>query len=289
MRIAVAANTASGGGFDPAPLLAALPGAELFECDDREGISAAAPDRIVVAGGDGSVGPLAALAGELAVPLAVIPIGTANDFARAHGLPDDLLAAADLARTGTTTRALELGRLADGRPFVNVASAGLASVAARRAHPLKPRLGALAYAVGAVRAAATAHPLEVAVRVDGRELFAGRCWQAIVAVSGAFGGGSGVEEARPDDGALDVVVLPAGSRVGLARRAWGMRRGTIAQQRSVEHARGTVIEVALPPGAELNVDGEIRRAGLERVTVEPRAFELVVPTAPAARRRGRGA
>jgi len=217
VRIAVAANTASGGGFDPAPLLADLPGAQLFRCDELAAIRAWAPERIAVAGGDGSIGPLAQLAGELGVPLAVIPAGTANDFARVHGLPDDPRAAAELARAGTIVRPLELGRLADGRPFVNAASAGLASVAARRARPLKPRLGALAYAVGAVRAAATARPLEVRVRVDGREIFAGRCWQAIVAVSGAFGGGSGVQEARPDDGALDIVVLPAGSRAGLAR------------------------------------------------------------------------
>src|SRR6185312_5787857 len=101
------------------------------------------------------------------------------------------------------------GTLAGGRPFVNVASAGLASVAARNAQPLKPRLGPLAYGVGAARAAASEQPLPVTVRADGREVFAGACWQVIVAVSGAFGGGSGVAEARPDDGVLDVVALPA--------------------------------------------------------------------------------
>src|ERR1700754_854227 len=185
VRIAVAANTASGGGFDPSPLLAALPEAQLFAPDDLDGIAAAAPDRIVVAGGDGPVGPLAALAGELGVPLAVIPIGTANDFARVHGLPTDLHAAAELARTGTTTRALELRRLADGRPFVNVASAGLASVAARNAQPLKARLGPLAYGVGAARAAARERPLPITVRADGRTVFEGGSWQVIVAVSGA--------------------------------------------------------------------------------------------------------
>jgi diacylglycerol kinase (ATP) len=277
VRIAVAANTASGGGFDPAPLVAAIPGAELFGCDELERIAAWEPDRIAAAGGDGTIGPLAELAGRLDVPLAVIPAGTANDFARVHGLPDDPAQAVELAATGSTTRALELGALADGRPFVNVASAGLASDAARLARPLKPALGALAYAVGAVRAATTAQPLPVTVTVDGRERFAGPCWQAIVAVSGAFGGGSGVAEAQPDDGALDVVVLPAGSRAGLARRAWGLRTQTIAQQHGVEHARGHVIEVGLPPGAELNVDGEIRRGGLERVTVRRDAFRLVVP------------
>jgi hypothetical protein len=51
---------------------------------------------------------------------------------------------------------------------------------------------------------------------------------------------------------------------------------TIAQQHDVPHERGRVIEVHLPDGSEINVDGEIRTGGLERVTVEPRAFRLVV-------------
>jgi diacylglycerol kinase (ATP) len=75
-------------------------------------------------------------------------------------------------------------------------------------------------------------------------------------------------------------VLPAGSRVGLARRAWGLRTQTIAQQDGVEHDQGLQIAVDLPPGAELNVDGEVRRGGLERVTAEPRAFRLVRPARP---------
>ncbi len=285
MRIALAANQGSGGGLDPEPLATAMRehGAhvEVFDCDEPSlaRIAAWEPERIAVAGGDGTIGPVAGLAGRLDVPLAVIAAGTANDFGRVHGLPDDLREAAVLAAAGTDTRPLELGRLADGHPFVNVASAGLATVAARAAEPLKPRLGALAYGVGAIRAAAAAAPLRATVRVDGRSAFAGECWQAIVAVSGAFGGGSGIAEADPDDGALDVVVLPAGSRIGLARRAWGLRAQTIAQQHGVEYARGRVVEVDLPHGTELNVDGEVRRGGLERVSVQPRAFRLVVPPA----------
>jgi diacylglycerol kinase family enzyme len=281
MRIALAANRASGGGLDPDPLAAAMrdAGADVTvgscEPESLEELAAAGPDRIAVAGGDGTVGAVADLAGRLGVPLAVIPTGTANDFARAHGLPQDALEAARLAATGTALEPLELGRLADGRPFVNVASAGLASVAARNAHPLKPRLGPLAYGVGALRAALSEHPLPVTIRVDGATVFEGGCWQVIVAVSGAFGGGSGVEEADPGDGVLDVVALPAGSRVALARRAWGLRTKTIAQQGKVDHHRGHEVGVELPAGTELNVDGEIRDGGLKRATVQRAAFELV--------------
>jgi diacylglycerol kinase family enzyme len=55
-----------------------------------------------------------------------------------------------------------------------------------------------------------------------------------------------------------------------------MRRGTIAEQGDVCHARGRVIEVDLPPGTEFNVDGEVRDDGMQRITVEHDAFELVV-------------
>jgi diacylglycerol kinase (ATP) len=271
--IALVANRASGRGVDPAALAGVI-GATVLGLDE---LAAAAPARIVLAGGDGSIAPVAEVAGRLGVPLGVVPAGTANDFARANGLPDDVVAAARLAASGTLTRALELGRLADGHPFVNVASAGLASLAARRAAPLKPRFGAAAYALGAVEAALSGRPLAVAVRVDGKAVFDGRAWQVIVACTGAFGGGSGLGAADPTDGGLDVVVVPAGSRLGLARRAWGLRTHTIERQPGVAHARGRVVEVALAPGTRINCDGEVRPgAGLERVTVRPRAFELVV-------------
>jgi diacylglycerol kinase (ATP) len=172
---------------------------------------------------------------------------------------------------------LELGRLADGHPFVNVASAGLASVAARRAQPLKPRFGPLAYAMGAARAAVTGRPLPVAVSVDGRVVFEGGAWQVIVACTGAFGGGSGIGAADATDGDVDVVIVPAGSRLSLVRRAWGLRTRTVERQRAVPHYEGREVSVELPEGTEINCDGEIRCGGLERVTAVAAAFGLVVP------------
>jgi diacylglycerol kinase family enzyme len=279
LRVALIANPDSGGGLDRAPLERAMRmhGAEvtLHTPGELEHVPESGPERLVVAGGDGTVAAVAALAGRLEVPLGVIPAGTANDFARANGLPLDLEAAAVLAVTGSELRRLDLGRLGDGHPFVNVASAGLASVAARRAAPMKAALGPFAYAVGALHAAITADPLPCTVRADGQTVFEGDAWQAIVAVTGAFGGGSELGAADPGDGELDVAVLPAGSRAGLARRAWGMKRGTIAEQRGVEHHRGRVLELGVAPGTEYNADGELRTGGLDRITVEPGAYALV--------------
>ena len=269
MRLALRANPESGGSTDPGALerrLADL-GAELVDVDRAE--------RLVVAGGDGSVAPAAECAGRLGDPLAVLPTGTANDFARATGVPEDLDRACALAVGGRHLRALDLGRK-DGRPFVNAANAGLAVAAARSAAPLKKALGPLAYALGAVRAGATTSPLACRVTCDDEELFAGSAWQVIVAGTGHFGGGSQMDAADDDDGRLDVAVIEAGSRVRLIQRAYGLRAGHVADQRGVHHARGR--RVVLEGSAAFNLDGElIDPAPRSEFGIDPRAFRLVVP------------
>ena len=161
------------------------------------------------------------------------------------------------------------------RPFVNAASAGLSPVAARDAHGLKRILGPLAYAVGAIRAGLRAEPVACHVRCDGTELFAGRAWQVTVASTGAFGGGAEVD-ADPRDGRLDAVVIEAGSRWRLLRRAHGLRAGHVESQPGVHAADGRVVAVDTDGSTGFNVDGELVETERVRITVEPRAFEVVV-------------
>ena len=139
-----------------------------FELDRADDVAAARAAADVVAGGDGSIGPAAEAAASARVPLGVVPVGTANDFARALGLPDDPAAAVELAATGRR-RAASTSAGSARRPFVNAASAGLSPVAARKAHGLKAALGPLAYTVGALRAGLFAQPVAARVAVDGSD------------------------------------------------------------------------------------------------------------------------
>lgn len=264
MRAHLVMNEESGGGTDRAGIEASLErhGAVLVAAEEAE--------RVVVAGGDGTVARGAELASRLGVPLAVLPTGTANDFVRAHDLPADPEAAAALAVTGSAGEPHELARI-DGRPFVNVASAGLAPAAARRAVPFKRALGPLAYAAGAVLAGI----LDPGVRVRAGEHFEGDAWQVIVACTGAFGGGAEIDAADPQDGRLDLLVVPAGPRLALAARAVRMRRGDLAAAPDVVHKRVGAITLEVPAGTPFNVDGELIEAGpIVEVTLEE-DFRLV--------------
>jgi diacylglycerol kinase family enzyme len=279
-KIALISSPGAGRGYEADSLSERLRayGAEVlvFRIDRLDPVASGRPDRLVVAGGDGSIGPAADLARTLDVPLAAVPVGTANNFALAEGLPSDLDAACRLAATGERTREVELGRAGDV-PFVNLASAGLAPVAAQRAVKLKRVLGPAAYTVGAAVAALTTAPIPCEVRAAGERAFAGDTWQVMVASSGAFGPGVRVEGTDTADGALDAVVLRAGPRTDLIRRGWWMRQGRIATQPGAVYARAPVLEVDVPEATAFNVDGEVLELGPTRFTVERGAFRLVVP------------
>jgi diacylglycerol kinase (ATP) len=277
MRVALVTNAASGRGTDGGQVASLLRGAgaqvTVHSFDPRDGgdavdrAAAAAvaegPDRVALAGGDGSIGAVAVHAARADRPLAVIPTGTANDFARALGIPLDLADASELAATETRDRPIDILRAGE-RPFVNAASAGLSVIAADRARPFKRPLGPFAYVIGALQAGLTATALRCHVQADGAQVFSGPVWQVIVAGTGAFGGGSELEAADPSDRLVDVAVLEAGPRLKLVRRAWGMRGGDLTAQPGVHHARGRVIDVELPPNTPFNVDGEVCRVAPAR-------------------------
>ena len=240
--LALIANPASGAGTDPESLAAELRrlGArvEVFEagpgrgrCRLRRGARGGGGRRRQCrAGGSGC--------GQRGVPLAVIPVGTANDFARGLGLPRGPADAARLAVEGTSLRRLDIGRI-NGRPFVNAASAGLAAQAATEAGGLKKLLGPLAYALGALLAGIRERPLRCELRLDGESFFDGGVWPVTVAGTGSFGAGSRLESAEPDDGRLDVAVIEAGSRLRLVAHAYSLRVGRLTRRPTyATHALG---------------------------------------------------
>lgn len=284
-RVALVANPASGSRDAREEVARELARmgveADRLALDERGRAARGRHDRLVVAGGDGSIGCCAEAAAAAGLALAVVPTGTANDFARHFGIPAATSAAVRLAATGARTVALDLARMGD-LPFVNAASAGLNVPAARRARRLKRALGPLAYLVGALAAAVRERPVAVEVVCDGARFFSGRAWQVIVANSGAFGAGAEIGPADPHDGLLDVVVVEAGPRRRLMRHAYGLRRGHVTEQRGVHRRRAREVALRQSGVRAVNVDGELVMPAIPATfTVAPGAVRLVVPDAPA--------
>lgn len=278
VQLALVANPKSGAGRAPDEIAAVLREhgheVETFTLDDAERAAASGADRVIVAGGDGSIGCVFAACAAAGATLAVLPAGTANDFARAIGVPAAFDDAVTLA-ADPEARGLEVwGAEIDDRPFVNVASIGLAVNAAEEAAPFKKLLGPVAYALGAGIAAVRGKHIQAHVTVDGQEQFAGDVWQVLVASTGTFGGIAQLPDSDPETAAIEVYVVEGGSRIGLLRRVWGMRRG--GDRGGVRTFRGHRITVAVEPEPRWNVDGEVVELG--DVTTRPLGpVRVIVP------------
>lgn len=95
--------------------------------------------RIVVAGGDGTIGAAAHELIHRPVELAIVPAGTRNHFARTLGLSESMADALELA-AGGAARAVDVGMVGD-RIFLNTSSVGAYVTMVRRREKLRPSLG----------------------------------------------------------------------------------------------------------------------------------------------------
>lgn len=278
MRIALVLNPRSGGVDDANVLVkqvrARCDHLTVHEIDEPEAAFAEGPDRVLVAGGDGSLGAVfgAAAASPYATPVGVLPAGTANDFARSLDLPLDVKPALELATDPHAGLQKIWAGSANGRPFVNVASAGLAVEAAEYAEDHKKRFGPAAYLVGALHAGVAGSPVRATVEIDGVQQETGRVWQVLVGASGRFGGGSGLGDAEPRERDFTVAWVPARSRYTLPFRALGMRSRTLERQPGIaswQDARPVVVASRGGTPVEWNLDGERWRPETARVEFAP--------------------
>lgn len=290
VRIALVLNSRSGSVGNPDDLTNAIRARcdhlTVHAIDAAEAAAATKPDRLIVAGGDGSLGTAFAAADRHDLTLGVIPAGTANDFARALDLPLDLDDAVALVTDPDAGLRKTWAGLANDRPFVNVASAGLAVDAAAAAEKFKRALGPAAYAAGAVRAGLEARPVRASVQIDEDDVddVTGRVWQVLVGATGRFGGGSGLGDAVPGSPKLTVAWVPAGSRATLPIRAIGLRSRTIERQAGVLSWQSeTPIVHASRHGrpAVWNLDGERWEPATNRVAFRPIGpVPVVIPERP---------
>jgi diacylglycerol kinase family enzyme len=240
----------------------------------------------VVAGGDGSlhlvVNRLRRLGQLGQVTVGLLPLGTGNDFARAAGLPLDPLAAAG-ALTTAQPRRFDLLEDDTGRVVVNAAHAGLGADAAAAAADHKPRLGPLAYPLGALLAGLRAGGWALRVSVDGTPYATGeRLLMVGVANGPTIGGGTPLcPVARADDGLLDVVVVVAAGPAARVGFAAALRAGAHLDRDDVHHRQGTRVQVSGEP-VRHDVDGELDAEVTDRgYLVLAGAWSLLVPDAPA--------
>jgi YegS/Rv2252/BmrU family lipid kinase len=230
-------------------------------------------ERVIVAGGDGTLN--AALQGlaTTTTPLGIIPVGTANNTARALGLPTDTAEACRIA-AGSRTRPIDLGCVND-RWFFTTASLGLSVTVTRLlTRDLKRRWGRLAYGYAALRATLERRPFHAEILAGGQRLSL-RTFQIVVGNGRYYGSALPVAaDAEIDDGWLDLYAVEARSRWRLVTMIPALKTGRQGRRPDVHTLRAREVEIRTPSPRTINVDGELGPKTPARIVVVPRALSV---------------
>lgn len=225
MRVVVILNTSAGSliGVDDAESSIARAFADrgfqaTFEPDDGRALPdrmdsavAQGADAVIVGGGDGTIACAVQRLAGTGVALAVLPLGTANLFARDLGMPLDDIDAAIRAIAGGAVRKIDVGEV-NGHVFVCNSMLGLASRLAKRRERWRGSFRVRdwwAFMVSAWRGLVRYPAMRLEIEVDGRRKVLRT--RALTVVDGDYEEGFGRMFSRSalDDGRLVLYVAPS--------------------------------------------------------------------------------
>lgn len=220
----------------------------------REAATAGA-DTVVALGGDGTINEVLNGLDTPAVALGIIPLGTANDFARQSGIPLVADEAMDVILSRAPIR-IDTAEL-NGRRFVNVSTGGVGAEATAETPPeAKEALGLFAYAITGVRKLAGLVPQTATFCAPGLTLAAEFL---IFAVGNARVTGGGVAitpRARVTDGLLDLCIIEDMPMPEFARLVLRIKRGEHLGDARVRYHQLPEIRITSEVPVSVNVDGE---------------------------------
>lgn len=232
-------------------------------------------DLVIIGGGDGTLNNAAPALLTTQLPLAILPLGTANDLARTLQIPGDIRQAIRLIGAGKT-RKIDLGEV-NGHLFFNVSSIGFsASLARNLTAESKKKWGTVGYALAAFRILKQSRPFSATIEHNG---VATRVKTVQISVGNGryYGGGMTVEQsAAPDDGRLDVYSLEVSHWWEMLALLPFLRRGTHGRWRKVRTFSATSLTIDTRRPHLINADGELIGRTPARFSIREQCVEVFV-------------
>lgn len=243
---------------------------------DKSRDKIAESDLVVAAGGDGTLSSVANAifrSGSDAV-MAVLPLGTCNDFAKTVGVSTDLEDAIKVAVDGKVKR-IDLIRSGD-RTILNQANGGLSGEIAQEVEEQTGKKGVLSYWRASIEVLRDLPRYNVTLSLDGEAVHL-RLLNLTVANARYSGGGIPLAPlAQLDDGLMDIVGIKDQQLLSLAPVLPRILTGSHLDSEAVFYKQASSVEIHSEPVMPFSVDGELDEFRTERFEVVREALAIKV-------------
>jgi YegS/Rv2252/BmrU family lipid kinase len=234
---------------------------------------------VIVGGGDGSLSSNVDHFVGTDTVFAVLPLGTANSFAKTLGIGDDLDAAIDTIANGCRRR-IDLGVI-DGDYFANAAALGLSPLIADTVpHNLKRYLGMVGYLLWAIRVAFKFRPFKLRVTLDDGTVVSSWATEARIANGTHHGGVELVEDQELDSGEIVIQAVTGKSLWGLAWSWFATLFKLRQRKQTVTEWWGQKLYLEARPAQKISIDGEIAAKTPVTVEVADACIDVAAPLSP---------
>ncbi len=236
-------------------------------------VGAGAP-MVIVGGGDGTISSSVDHLVGTDIVFALLPLGTANSFARTLGIPLDVAGAVGVIAGGGIRR-IDLGMIDDDY-FASCAAIGIAPLIARTVpHGLKKWLGRPGYLGWAAIQMARFRPFQLTI-TEGRTRLTLDALEVRIA-NGSYHGGAELVRKDVDDGEIVVQVIEGSWRTKLLW-SWGLSLiGPDHVRGTVREFRGREFRVETDSPLPISIDGEVLAETPVTARVARRAIRMAVP------------
>ncbi|WP_446898359.1 YegS/Rv2252/BmrU family lipid kinase [Clostridium sp. LBM24168] len=212
---------------------------------------------ILVAGGDGTVDNVVNCMKKLDVdiPIAILPFGTANDFAKFIGMPQKVTLACKQILESEPTN-IDVGKVND-KYFINVASTGLfTDVSQKTDINLKNTMGKLAYYIKGVEQLTNLRKLKVKVKSE-NAVFDGNMYLILIFNGKTAGNLNLAYKSEVNDGLLDVIIIKASMIKDIITLFIKMIRGDhLENTAGLIYFKADKIEIECDEDIVTDIDGE---------------------------------
>lgn len=235
-------------------------------------------DLVIAAGGDGTINEVVnGMAEQPHRPeLAIIPMGTTNDFARAINMPKDIEKICDILCEGYEVP-MDIGKV-NHQYFINIAGGGkLTELTYEVPSRLKTMLGQLAYYMKGIEMLPSIRPTHVRIEYDGNFLEEDIMLFFVTNTNSVAGFEKIAPDASYNDGMFDLVVLRKCNLAEFIRLARLALKGGHIKDPKVLYTKAAYVKVDNEEKMQLNLDGEYGGLLPGIFSSLPHHFQLIVP------------